>query len=591
MGFGWSRLVAWGAVLLCVLLPVAGARTVLELDTGRQPVALHDWGDYWIDTTGRSTVDDAAGAGTPAGQPSSRPSLQPVWQATRDQAIYPLTQGQVLWIRFAVPPAPDAERWYLEIPYASVDRASLYTQDGAGGWNEQRAGDTIAVAAWPVPHRHPLLPVLVSAERPRSYLLRIENPHGFSAPLSFVSESHLSRTEQRVSLILGIYFGLAGLAVMLAVLSALSLRDPAYGIYALSVALMGLTQASMTGIAGLHLWPGLPRWNDVSPLVLPLLTVGSLLWLAGVVVSLSERSRALDRLMKFMPALGAAAAVAIMLVDHAWRARIMVPYVVASLVIGVSVVLWAWRRGDRYGLWLLAGGAPVILTSLFPLARIAGLIPVSFMTMHGMQIGIAFELPVLLVILMLRSQQRREHNRRVQGLDRIDPATGLINAQVFAERLARMIARAQRLRHQGAVLLVDLTNVEQIQRDFDRHAAEELPLRVAGRLLATVREIDSVARLSERRYGLLLEGPLSPEDAAQAGARVVARGLMPFKNKPLEWVAQLRVAQAVVPLDGTDARVVLDQLDAVLAAAPPDSRRAVFSLNDEAALIQRDTRP
>jgi hypothetical protein len=40
-----------------------------------------------------------------------------------------------------MPPAPDAERWYLEIPYASVDRASLYTQDSAGQWNEQRAGD------------------------------------------------------------------------------------------------------------------------------------------------------------------------------------------------------------------------------------------------------------------------------------------------------------------------------------------------------------------------------------------------------------------------------------------------------------------
>ena len=62
----------------------------------------------------------------------------------------------------------------------------------------------------------------------------------------------------------------------------------------------------------------------------------------------------------------------------------------------------------------------------------------------------------------------------------LDPATGLINGPVFAERLARMVARSQRLKHQSVVLVIDLTNVEQIQRDFDRRSAEELPLRVAA---------------------------------------------------------------------------------------------------------------
>ena len=55
--------------------------------------------------------------------------------------------------------------------------------------------------------------------------MRVENPYGFGAPMRFVSESYLSRSEQRTSLVLGIYFGLAGLAVMLAALSAVSLRD------------------------------------------------------------------------------------------------------------------------------------------------------------------------------------------------------------------------------------------------------------------------------------------------------------------------------------------------------------------------------
>ena len=55
---------------------------------------------------------------------------------------------------------------------------------------------------------------------------------------------------------------------------------------------------------------------------------------------------------------------------------------------------------------------------------------------------------------------------------------------------------------------------------------------------------------------------------------------MPFRDKPPEWAAQLRIAQALVPLDGATPAILLERLEAVLAAAPRDSRKAVFSLND-----------
>lgn len=557
------------AVLLLVLAALATpgwARTVLELDSARQPVQLGDWGDAWTDATGESIVDNVA------------TDARIDWQPTRQGAIYPLTTGKALWIRFTIPPAPDAERWYLEVPYPSVNRVTLYTPDSTGQWTSQSAGDTIAVAEWPVPHRHPLLPVLVSAEEPRKYLLRIENPHSFSAPLTFVSESYLSRHEQQTSLILGIYFGLAGLAATVGLLSALSLRDNAYGFYALSVTLMGVAQAAMTGIGGLHLWPHWARWNDVSSMVMPVLAVGSLMWFFSATVSMPERSRKLDALLTGMALISIGVALAIAFVEPSLRLRVMIPYIAVATTAGLAGVIWAARRGDRYAGWLLAGNIPVILGALFPTARLAGLIPVSFWTMHGMQVGIAVELPILLVILMVRSQQRRENNRRIQGLERIDPATGLINAQVFAERLGRMMARSQRLKYQSAVLLIDIVNTDQVRRDFGARSAEELPLRVAGRLLTAARDIDAVARLSDLRFGMLVEGPLSPEDIASEGPRIVARCLMPFKNKPIEWVAQVRVAQTMVPTERADAQQVVERLSGLLNNVAPDSKRAVFTL-------------
>jgi hypothetical protein len=192
----WSLAVLLATAAWCGPAP---ARTPVHLDAASQPVALEDHGDVWTDERGQTPLDTVARS----------PAI--AWQPTHDGAIYQLTTGKALWLRFTVPPAATVERWYLEIPYPSVDHVTLSTRDAAGRWTSQEAGDHIPVASWPVPHRHPVLPLQVSAAEPCEYLLRVANAHSFGAPLSFVSESELSWREQRTSLVLGIYFGLAGL--------------------------------------------------------------------------------------------------------------------------------------------------------------------------------------------------------------------------------------------------------------------------------------------------------------------------------------------------------------------------------------------
>ena len=556
-------------VLLGMLVNPAWSRTVLDLDVKQQPVPLKDWGDYRVDITGLLTAPQIAAA------PNAN------WQPTQEQAIYPLTVGQALWIRFTVPPAPDAERWYLEVPYSSINHASLFTLDTAGQWSEQKAGDLVAVAKWPVPHRHPLLPIAISAEVPTSYLLRLENGHSFGTQLQFVSESRLNYSEQRVSLVLGIFFGLVGLAVIVSFISALSLRDPAYGFYGLAAVVMGLTQASVTGIAGLHLWPNSPAWNDVSTYVLPTLGLCAKLMFVSAAVSLPERSLPLHRTLTSLALLGLVVVVAEVLVPMDVRMSVLMWYFFVPQLAAIYALVWAWRRGDRFALWLLLGLMPVILAAALVGARNLGWLPVSFLTKHVLQIGAAIELPILMVILMLRSQHRRENIRRIQGLDRVDPSTGLINGHVFGERLLRMIARSERLGQQSAVMLVDIVNIAQIERTFGRKAAEELPLRVAERLLTTAREIDSAARLSERRFGMLVEGPFDAEDAAMLGPRIVARCLMPFKGMHTDCIAQVHVAYALVPHQGSNAQGLLTRLDERLAMAiSKGDKRAVFMLTD-----------
>ena len=565
-------LAVFGLVLTALLLAAGSAlaqtRTVLDLDEQKQPVALADWGDYWIDPQARLEVTQLAGNTT----------LN--WQKTLLRGIYPLLPGQALWIRFTVPPAPDTERWLLEIPYAALDRASLYTHDKSGQWNEQRSGDLTPTSQWVTPHRHPLMVLDFNAEEPTQYLLRIENAQGFSAPIRFVNTGRVLRSEQQISLFLGAYFGLALIGCVVGLLGMLWLRDRAYLYYGICSALVGLTQATVTGVAALHLWRDSPQWADRSLVLLATWMLMSLLLLNASVVSLAQRSRLLNTVVWGVLALGAALSVALGLTESALRLALIVPYLLLVPLVVLAINLWAWQRGDRFGGWLLLSATPLVISLGLAIARYREWLPQSFATELGILASMALELPALLAVLFLRSRQRRENTRRIRGLDRIDPSTGLINEAVFAERLMRMMARAERFRHQGAVLMIDLVNTEQIQRDFGRRAAGELPLRLAGRLLSTAREIDSAARLGDQRFGMLVEGPVSPEEAATLGPRIVARCLMPYRGLPETCVAQVRVAYALVPRQGPTAEIVLARLAQRLTGIAPESKRAVFMLAD-----------
>ena len=545
----------------------AQARSILELDAARQPIALSDWGEYWIDS------------GSERGPDQVDASTALTWLPTPERGIYPLKPGQTLWIRFTIPPAPDAERWVLEIPYPALDRASLYTKSRTGQFTEQRAGDLTAVNRWLTPHRHPLLVVAFNAEEPTQYLLRLENAQGFSAPLRFVNARYVLRSEQLISLFLGVYFGIAALGCAIGLIGLIWLRDRAYLYYGVSSALVGLTLAAITGVAALHLWPNSPNWADRSLAILGTLALVSFTLLNATVVSLAERSKRLNLLVWAVALTGLLLSVVLGITDSALRLKLVVPYLLLVITVVLSVNLWAWRHGDRFGGWLLLSATPFAIAWAIAIARYLQWIPLSFATEQGGLASMVFQLPALLTVLILRSQQRRENKRRILGLDRVDPATGLITEQVFTERLLRMSARSERLKHNSAVVLIDIINTEQTQRDFGRKAADELPLRVASRLLSTIRDIDSAARLSERRFGMLVEGPISLEEATTLGPRIIARCLMPFKGLHAECVAQVRVAYALVPLQNAGGQSLISRLDERLTtAASTDDKRAVFAL-------------
>ena len=565
------------AVVMTAIFTVASATPQAVLSEKTATINLAQLAEYWVDTTGTAKPETVAATNTA------------IWKVGPARGIYPLLPGQALWLRFNALHLSDSSHWLLEIPYAALDRASLFTVNASGGYNAQHAGDLIANKSWAMPQRHVVMEIREHSQLPTEYLLRLENAQGFSAPIKLIATDSLLRAEQGTSLLFGTYFGIALLGVMVGILGLVWLRDLAYFFYAMCALLFGLTQAASSGIGNLYLWPNSPVWADRSLVVSGLLALVSFALLNAKIVYLAQRSKLVDGLVWLLAAAGVVLCAAMFITSPAWRIPLAVPFLILVTIVIAVINIWAWRHGDRFGIWLLVSAAPFLVALGIAAARYLGWIPLSFLTEQSWLASMALQQVTMLAALFIRSQQQRENARRMAGVDRVDMSTGLLNGHVFETRLSRMISRSERLKHQSAVMVIEVTNTEQIQRDYGRKTADELPLRVASRLLSTARDIDSAARLTERQYGMLVEGPFSAEEAATLGPRIVARCLMPYPGLHVDCVAQVRVAYALVPEQSGSAQSLTERLQALLAKVPTNRPVAIFKLGEMPSLVRRRT--
>src|ERR1019366_2001866 len=88
-----------------------------------------------------------------------------------------------------------------------------------------------------------------------------------------------------------------------------------------------------------------------------------------------------------------------------------------------------------------------------------------------------------------------DHGNMLESLALTDPLTGLANRRLLADRMSMAIVHARRNKSVMAVVYLDLDGFKQINDTLGHGAGDVLLKMVAGRLVATVREHDTVARL------------------------------------------------------------------------------------------------
>ena len=153
----------------------------------------------------------------------------------------------------------------------------------------------------------------------------------------------------------------------------------------------------------------------------------------------------------------------------------------------------------------------------------------------------------------------------------LDALTGLPNRALFDDRLAGAIARASRNGAGLALLFLDIDNFKGVNDTQGHPAGDALLQTTAQRLLASVRSIDTVARLAGDEFTVILEGLGDPDDAERVAAKIVEAVRAPMRLGEVAINVSVSLGLALLEAED-DSAALLKRADEALYAAKRSGR-------------------
>src|SRR2546421_12334821 len=155
-----------------------------------------------------------------------------------------------------------------------------------------------------------------------------------------------------------------------------------------------------------------------------------------------------------------------------------------------------------------------------------------------------------LCALAIEHRQLTDQLAYQAGHDRL---TGLPNRYLFDDRLRQALVISERNQKLFALLFIDLDGFKQINDSYGHAFGDEVLKTIAGRLTASVRHSDTVARIGGDEFTVILNNIAAKEDAALVGEKLVDVLTQTFEVNGWPVLVTPSIGISVFPYDGADA--------------------------------------
>lgn len=153
---------------------------------------------------------------------------------------------------------------------------------------------------------------------------------------------------------------------------------------------------------------------------------------------------------------------------------------------------------------------------------------------------------------------------RIQHLAHHDALTGLANRNLFHDRLRQALLRAQRHQQKVALFMLDVDHFKRINDTLGHSGGDALLTMIGKRLVAAVRETDTVARIGGDEFVVITPDFQHLEDVRNCGQKILESVAQPIEVGGYRVVITVSIGACVFPDSGLDIEELLKNADSAM---------------------------
>ncbi len=445
----------------------------------------------------------------------SRGSAQTRFQPATAAAMNVGFTESVWWVRLTIRnPKNEWTQQFLRQTYPLIDHLDVYEPLPDGEWRHHATGDRRAFSSRPIAHRDFIFPLQLAPVSEQTYYLRYESQGPIDINLTLADAANMMGALSREQTAYGVYFGCVIMLLVWSGLVFLAVRDKAFIAYFAYIALFGLYMLINNGLAFQYFWPNSPQWGNTSLLVLLHLSAFAALQFSRVILNAADVTPRLDVTAK---ALQVVFVISLLLTPLVGYANIIVPLtfmILASVVFMLILGTASMLLGSRPARFYLLAWSSFLAGSIVFLLKTFGVLPHTFFTHHGWQLGSLIEMILLSMTLSSRMNELKHESRT-------DSLTLLGNRRAFDDKLPSELTLARHLHRPLSLLVMDIDHFKAYN---DRHGhvqGDEAIKIVASALRRYARKPFTAYRFGGEEFTLILPG-MDDMEAAQLAERLRA---------------------------------------------------------------------
>jgi diguanylate cyclase (GGDEF)-like protein/PAS domain S-box-containing protein len=224
---------------------------------------------------------------------------------------------------------------------------------------------------------------------------------------------------------------------------------------------------------------------------------------------------------------------------------------------------------DAFVLQQIADGetsAQVLNYEFMARRKDGSLFPVSIVGAHSVYAGQPASVGTVFDI----SAQKHAESK-IRELADFDALTGLPNRRLLQDRVAQMLATAQREASVVSMMFLDLDHFKRVNDSLGHSVGDKLLCAFSDRIAGLVRRVDTLARLGGDEFILAMPG-FQASAAADVAGRLVEACSTPFLIDGHELNVTPSIGVSIYPQDGEDAETLLKHADVAMYRAKAHGR-------------------